>query len=562
MRRATRRLSSPQDKEDSPGILGGRFWWPTAAVALLGGALVCTWPLVPNLGQGIPLGTEGVATVPLFNLWTLWWNQSSLAHHYSGYWDAPIFHPALGTFALSEPQPLSGLLGAALVVGSGSHLAGYNLLLFGSVWLNGVTACGLLRRLGGSWQSALAAGFMVQALPFVHQEFGVLQLVPVWGCLLLIGALIGFWKEPGFGRGVAVGAALAVTYLSCAYYGLLGALILGPASLALARAMPGGSRRLLSGVAGAALAAVLLLGPVVLGQRRAFEQHGLKRGSEAIAKSSAQWSHYSRVPFPSVLGWGLEVADRPGARAFLPGFLKLALAGWAALSLWRYRPRLVVFGGLTLVGAVLLSLGPAGWIHPALVSWVPGLDLMRGLFRAAMLAQLIVVVFAALGLHSVASGGGRSARTLSLILAVLAVAEVWPPAKRLQPLPPLDVQAGWLEVVEASPPEAVFAFLPFPEGRSVSEYQATSQWMYWQMRHGRRMVNGYSGFFPRSFTRLKGVMAGFPSSDALAALRQAGVTYCVVAEREEQTAEGLRSIYRDDRHGVTIYRLGSRGPGH
>ncbi|MEM8995620.1 MAG: hypothetical protein AAGF23_12615 [Acidobacteriota bacterium] len=85
-----------------------------AALFVLG-AVVVTWPLAQGPGNGLPLGTEPVATVPLFNLWTLAWNAESVSRGLDGYWQAPIFHPAPDAFAFSEPQPVLGLFTAALV---------------------------------------------------------------------------------------------------------------------------------------------------------------------------------------------------------------------------------------------------------------------------------------------------------------------------------------------------------------------------------------------------------------------------------------------------------------
>ena len=44
----------------------------------------------------------------------------------------------------------------------------------------------------------------------------------------------------------------------------------------------------------------------------------------------------------------------------------------------------------------------------------------------------------------------------------------------------------------------------------------TTQWMFWQMRHRRPMVNGYSGFFPRRFRELKAALEHFPDARSLA----------------------------------------------
>src|SRR5439155_25029661 len=72
------------------------------------------------------------------------------------------------------------------------------------------------------------------------------------------------------------------------------------------------------------------------------------------------------------------------------------------------------------------------------------------------------------------------------------------------------------------------AFLPIPAGGDVEDYRATAEWMYWQMRHGRPMVNGYSGFFPSEYERLREDAAGFPDPRSVGRLHRYGVRYCIV----------------------------------
>ena len=72
-------------------------------------ACVLTSPLLLHFNTHIPLGTEAAASVPLLNVWTLLWNSDRLAYGYTSSWNAPIFYPTLGAFALSELQPLTGL---------------------------------------------------------------------------------------------------------------------------------------------------------------------------------------------------------------------------------------------------------------------------------------------------------------------------------------------------------------------------------------------------------------------------------------------------------------------
>ena len=128
----------------------------------------------------------------------------------------------------------------------------------------------------------------------------------------------------------------------------------------------------------------------------------------------------------------------------------------------------------------------------------------------------------------------------------------------IQPLPPLDLELPWLSwILESTEPDQVLAFVPFPEGRTSVEYLGTAQWMYWQTRHWRPMVNGYSGYFPAQFRRLKKTMATFPSEQALSALRQAGVRACVVHRgfMNGPPPPGLRLIFEDSQHALLVFEL-------
>ena len=146
-------------------------------------ALCLTYPLVQHPFSHIPLGDEKVATVPFFNLWTLQWNIDQLMQGYPRYWDAPIFAPLNGTFAFSEPQPLSALLAAPFWIGFQSPAFGYNIVVILFLILNGWFAHWLLKSWGISSLPAFLAGLIMMALPFVAQEMGVLQLIALFGFL-------------------------------------------------------------------------------------------------------------------------------------------------------------------------------------------------------------------------------------------------------------------------------------------------------------------------------------------------------------------------------------------
>ena len=118
-----------------------------------------------------------------------------------GYWNAPIFSPTRGAFAFSDPQPLTGAVFHVLtLLGIGATVA-YALILLGALTLNGVAAARLLDGVGAGFVPASLGGALMVALPFVANEFGVLQLMMVFPMLFGLDALFRYFRAPGLATG-------------------------------------------------------------------------------------------------------------------------------------------------------------------------------------------------------------------------------------------------------------------------------------------------------------------------------------------------------------------------
>ena len=158
----------------------------TAALLGLYAAVACfaTWPLIANLKNCMPIGGVRYGTIVLFNLWTLDWNARMLGH--AGYWDAPIFYPEKGAFALSEPMPVTGLLYAPFKAVTGNPVTAYDLALLAILTLNGFMAYRLLRQIGAGESGAILTGVLGVFTPFVFDQLEVIQLTvlfPLFGGL-------------------------------------------------------------------------------------------------------------------------------------------------------------------------------------------------------------------------------------------------------------------------------------------------------------------------------------------------------------------------------------------
>ncbi len=154
---------------------------------------------------------------------------------------------------------------------------------------------------------------------------------------------------------------------------------------------------------------------------------------------------------------------------------------------------------------------------------------------------------------------------LVVVVGLAACLEIRPGPQRLLPLPAFDRGFAWLEWIERETAEdTVLAFAPFPQGTNIRDYADTAHVMYWQMRHGRRMANGYSSFFPRSYRELKKAMQGFPDEASLEALASNGVDYVLVRRTPSldigsvtgaTVGPSLVLILADGPAGVDVYHL-------
>ncbi|MCO4771651.1 MAG: hypothetical protein KDA24_16580 [Deltaproteobacteria bacterium] len=555
-------------------------------------AAAVLWPLPTAMATAVPMGTEKVATVPFAMAWSFWWQADRLAAGLQGYWQAPIFFPTDGTFALSETNTLGSLLMAPVVLATGSAALGHNLFLLLALTLNGLTTSRFLQALGLGRLVAVVTGVGVLMLPLPHQEIGVLPLVPVFGIVASLHALWSWTRDPGWRLGVRVGLCLAATYLLCFQYALFLAIVVAALGWLFLEKRFLAPRPLGSLVLAGALAAGCVA-PVVLAQTRTVkEEAGFVRKESKVRKLAAKPRHFARTPWKqAVAPPGIPVAKKPGWKAFFPGSgrVLLALLGlvWG-LGLPRRVRWAWFFGGGSLL-AYAMALGP--WLEVGgnnlwalVVEVLPGYGKVRSVNRWAVIFQLFVVLLAGFGLQSLqdrltgrAPSGGdaglhpaRGRRRLITgvafaVLALLCMVEIVPPQQVLRDVPSKQTHAAWGEWVRQNTPhDAVLAFLPFSDGGNVADYEQDAAWMLLTPVHGRTMVNGYSSYFPKPFRALKKKLKEFPTIDGVDGLRELGVTH-VVMEQEALpehliadypvVEEALTILFRDDVAGVDVYAL-------
>ena len=181
----------------------------------------------------------------------------------------------------------------------------------------------------------------------------------------------------------------------------------------------------------------------------------------------------------------------------------------------------IAFG---LVG-LALSFGPAMPGYAALYHWVPPL---QGIRNAARFGYLAIVSLGLLAGFSVARlrARWRDARWLVAATGLVVLAanlDAWSAPIEyvpVEPLSPINAQLAGTN--------AVVAYVPFFQTDRVFH---NAPYLLESTRHWRPMVNGYSGYIPPSYDAHARAFADFPASDAIAALRAAGVTHVFVHDR-------------------------------
>jgi hypothetical protein len=242
-----------------------------------------------------------------------------------------------------------------------------------------------------------------------------------------------------------------------------------------------------------------------------------------VAVYSAEASDFLSAPNNSVLyGW----TERAGApeRHFFPGFVAIFLV---VIGVWPPSNRVRILHVVGLLLALQLALGFNGLIYRALYEWVLPFRGMRVPARADILILVGTAVFAGFGMQRVVTlfKSRRAASIAAAALVALAAVEyVASPAVR-----EVDDQVSpWYTWLGTQHDAVVFEWPVTVPWRLYNMIDVT--YMYRSTLHWRPLVNGYSGYYPRSYTELLINMRSFPDTDSIEYLQARGVTMLVVHE--------------------------------
>ena len=495
----------------------------TAALTLLAIALSIyfTWPMALH-----PAGLGRVAMGDgQFSIWNVAWVAHALTTPGVDLFDANIFYPHRGTLAYSEPNLGAGVLAIPAYLLTGNPYAAHNSAVLISLAASVVTMFLLARRLTGSPEASIVAAIVFAFCPFLFARTAHIQLMMMAPLPLALLLFHRFADAPTAGRAVALGAALGVQALFCSYYGVLGGLLVALGILVFA-VTDGRWRQprwwMLAAVAAGASALTVL--PVLWRYLHLQNETGFTRTLGEASVYSADWRAYfassafaHRWMLPLLHRWN-EVLF-PGFVASVGGLIGMVVA-FGRQNTHAQRST-AIFYTLVLGLALWSSFGPVAGLYSVLYYAVPVFSLLRAPARFGLAVTLALAVFTAIGAAALFERISYPRRRWAAAgIALLAIAEL---STRIPYLPARDVPEPYRVLARAHRGAvAEFPFYHRPEDRfRHTLYMLGSTW------HWQPMINGYSDFVPPDFSEGAVRLAGFPSPEGFAWLRERRARYVV-----------------------------------
>ncbi|MBA2302397.1 MAG: hypothetical protein H0W08_07155 [Acidobacteria bacterium] len=535
--------------------------WTRAALVAVVLAIGHTWPLATAPGT---LSLHHNADV-LLNEWIVAWVQHRLPRAPFDLFQANIFHPAPDALAFSEPLIVPALLGYPVRLLGGSPVLVHNLLLLAGLSLTMLGGYALAYHWTGDHLSSLVAGaayaFNTQSLVRLEHlqaahAYGLPLALLAGDRLVATGHRRHAFRLAGWMIVMAYSSGYLVIFTTVA----LGVLILTKSAEWIRR-----PAQVLGGFLLAAILAGIAIVPLYLPYRRVATEQGMSRTLESVWQFSATIdgyvASYSRVHDRL---WNAG-ATREFPDAFFPGIVVvlLALNAVGVCGTRRAEPatrrQVLALAGLCAVGCVL-SLGTRtpiyGWVYSAF----PPMSGLRAAGRFGVLFLMGAALLAGLGLAAIRARMPERAGVLLAIAALLAV--------NLEALrAPFTYTAfqGFprtYSLLAQEPGPVVLVEVPFYLPQTIFQ---NAEYVLNSTAHWRPLMNGYSGYTPRTYREYADDFWHFPDARALEAMRGAGATHLMLHPRRfgSDGGETLRralatpslerlAVSRDD---ITLFRI-------
>jgi hypothetical protein len=453
-------------------------------------------------------------------------------------YDANIFHPHRNALAFSEANLGAGLLAVPIWLFTKNAFAALNVVVLFSFASSVVATFYLVRYLTHDARAAWIAGFLYAFCPYLFAHTAHIQLLMAAGIPLSMLLMHRLVDSPSPARGALLGLGLAAQALSCAYYGIFAAMMVGLATIFYAW-----SRRLFRSpkywtaiVIGAAVS-IGIIAPFFIPYLEIQQETGFARTLDDARMFAVNWrsylasaarSHESMLPMLEAMGgWGGDVLF-PGFAAILFAAVGVASVGVrgsvdpSAVRSQQDRETVLLYILFAALG-FWTSLGPDAGLYTLFYKAIPVFTFLRAPGRIGLVVMLALAVLAAYGVRAVLRRfTNRAQMAVVAVIACAAFVDL------------VQVPFDWRAAEPIPAPYRALAALPrgpvveFPFYERRIDFHIHTRYMLNSTVHWQPLVNGYSDHIPAEFRTVAFRLASFPSHDAFNAMRQYRVRYVVI----------------------------------
>ena len=515
-----------------------------ALILLVLASTIIAWaiflPFSLHIGRALPNAVD-----PIFYAWNLNHNLQSATHGLGDLLDTNIFYPQGNTLAFSDTLYAQTLMTAPFLYLTKNPVLVENLYILITFPLSAIAMFLLSYYITKHiWASALSGLFFAFCYPRLAQIGHLPMISSQWTPLFILFFLkylkSGLWKHL---VGTFVLYLLNIT--SSIYFGVLLAPIAAVAVMLHLTSAPG--KRIAKTLAlwcfPFAVVLFIALYPYV---RLKAEYPDIKRSLEDTGRLSASLADYMTILPTSMIArlgiYRMDINEKP----LYPTIALLTLALLGILLGWKKQKKYVVLFALSGLAAFLLSFGPL-WKNITMPYYY--------LYRIFPLMQIvrvparfsIMVILSLSGLSAIGMANLRGRKQLLLCVLALAVffIEVWQVKTPYVPIPVgHDIPAvyAWLAkepsktIIVELPIRPLWRGIPmedqlmrtYRETREEDVFASETYRIYFSTIHNKRMINGYSGFFPQIYHDQAGLLDNFPTPESLAMLKEQHIRYILI----------------------------------
>lgn len=501
--------------------------------------LAIFWPFSRTINHTLPNAVD-----PIFYAWNLNHNLQSASRGFRDLFDTNIFYPEGNTLAFSDTLYGQTVLTAPIMYLTKNPVLAENLYVLSTFTLSALAMFFLSYYVTKhAWASALSGLFFTFSYPRLaqigHMPMISSQWIPLFILFLLKYLKNGSWKN------------LLITFLfyvlnitSSVYFGVF----LLPVIVIAFVIEPAKSLRIVKGLVvwliPMTMVLVILLYPYI---RLKAEYPDIKRSIDYAEKLSAKISDYMTIlPTSWISGLGIYHTD-VNEKPLYPTLTVLALAIAGTIIGWKTNKKIIVFYWACGISAFLLSFGPSMGHLTMPYYYLYRINPFMQVIRVPARFSIVVIValsgLSAIGLSKLLPK--KNILTFSAISLLLFFAETWQIQTPSVPIPvggDIPAVYRWLAtepdttIIVELPLRPLWRGIPmesqltrtYRETRDQDVYASETYRIYFSTIHRKRMLNGYSGFFPQIYHDQAGLLDNFPSQESLAMLERQQVRYILI----------------------------------